>query len=359
MAVFPDVAVTVREYVPAAVPVTGGLVVEPPDDPPVPDDPDDPLEPVPLDPVEWPPHPAMASTTRSANIAGTCCRVRGARAGDIHRAASPLRNGSRRNASAAKQASSSKPAGSFEVGLGLGTVLLAAVVLTDTAKGAGLPFTTCTVCGTEQVTPCTFGGTMHCNCTAPEKPAAGVTAKAYCAVAPALIVWVFELELLGATVYGVFATPVRDSDCGAFAASSLTITSAVRWPAATGTKVTPMVQLPAIATGEVHPLVTVKSPRFEPESATPVTWRGAVPEFVIVTFCIPDVVPAKIAGENVTLPGVNVTAGVPLIPIPLRATDCEPPGPLSAITRDACRFPMALGINVRLMVQKLFGLSEP
>ena len=96
-----------------------------------------------------------------------------------------------------------------------GARILPAVVVTETVKGATLPFVIDTAAGILHVAAC--GTPLHCNCTAPENPAAGMICRLYCAVAPATTATTLTPgdppPPLVDIVYGV-AVPVSEMVCG-------------------------------------------------------------------------------------------------------------------------------------------------
>jgi hypothetical protein len=231
--------------------------------------------------------------------------------------------------------------------------LLPAVVVTITVKPAGLPLFTCTAAGTTQVAAC--GAPAQLRATLPENPAPGVRAKAYWAVTPALMV--VDVGPLVVTANGL-AVPLRETDCGEATLFEI-VNCAVRRPAATGVKVTPMGQLAPVAMGAVHPLLNEKSAKFAPDSATLEMLSVAVPvpAFITIKFCIGDAVPARIV-ENVNVPADKAIEVVPFEPVPLSDTIWGLPLALSAIESVACRSPIAVGVKVKLMEQKASLASE-
>src|SRR5580698_6488920 len=76
----------------------------------------------------------------------------------------------------------------------------------------------------------------------------------------------------------------------------------------------------------------------------------AEPLLVSVTVCAGLVV-RMFCEENVRLSGEMDAEGPPVVPVPLRPTDCGLPVALSAIRIEAVRAPAALGVNKALMLQ--------
>ena len=78
--------------------------------------------------------------------------------------------------------------------------------------------------------------------------------------------------------------PVNCTDWGEFAASSLIMRDAVRWPAPTGENVTAMLQLEPLGYVPEQGLFTWKSAGFAPLGSTEEMCSGAPPELVTMTF---------------------------------------------------------------------------
>jgi hypothetical protein len=133
----------------------------------------------------------------------------------------------------------------------------------------------------------------------------------------------------------------------------------VRSPAASGAKVTVMLQAPLGASEPLQAFVVVKSLTLFPPMATELNCKEAVPGLVTVIvmglLVVPCVMVGKLRGS-----GLAVTAGEGgggTTPAPLSIMDCGLPGALSVIIRVACCEPVpeALGAKVTLMEQNLFG----
>jgi hypothetical protein len=128
-------------------------------------------------------------------------------------------------------------------------------------------------------------------------------------------------------------------------ALSVTVTVAVRVPAAVGLKVTLIVQASPAAT-EVPQLFDVeKSLAFEPETAMLLTLKLAFPELARVTVCAGVAVPLAWL-TKARLVGVSVTAGAR--PVPLNFVRVEE---LLFSARSAVAIPLAFGLKVTLTVQ--------
>jgi len=104
-------------------------------------------------------------------------------------------------------------------------------------------------------------------------------------------------------------------ECGLPAASSMTVTAAVRIPVAVGVNVTLIVQFPLFAATELPQLfVCAKSPLFAPVTPMLVILRAALPVLVSVTVC------AALAVFNVWLANAKLDDDNPTIgaaPVPL------------------------------------------
>jgi hypothetical protein len=125
-------------------------------------------------------------------------------------------------------------------------------------------------------------------------------------------------------------------------------TLAVRLLLVVGVNVTLMVHLAPAATLVPQVLVWLKLPLFVPVIVTLVTLSAAVPVLVKVTACAALLVPNNWL-PNVSDVGERLTTGA--VPVPVRATVWGLAPPLSAIETEALRLPVAVGLNVTLMVQ--------
>src|SRR5271157_6658100 len=104
-------------------------------------------------------------------------------------------------------------------------------------------------------------------------------------------------------------------------------------PLSLGEKVTEIVQVPwAAIAAPAHVVVSLQSFGAEPPSATPDTWRAALPELVSVITCGVLEVPCVWLPKPRLLED-NETCGcvVLLVPTPEMDTDCGLPGALSVI----------------------------
>lgn len=117
-----------------------------------------------------------------------------------------------------------------------------------------------------------------------------------------------------------------------------------------------MVQLEPTATGAVQLLVELKSEGLAPPRETEEMVRGALPELATVRVCAGLDVPCVVAGKDGT-GGERVRAGARAMPVPLRVMDWGEPGASSAISKSAMRWPAAVGLKTREMVQLAPGAS--
>jgi len=170
-----------------------------------------------------------------------------------------------------------------------------------------------------------------------------------------------NVKLAGARVtVGVVDAPVPASatDCGLPAALSAKLTAAVRAPDAVGLNVTLIVQFALAASDAGQALLSAKSPAFAPVSEMPVIASAALPEFVSVTVCAGLAV-FSASEPNVSEVGASVTAGaVAAAPVPVSGTVCGLPVALSPTETAALRAPVAVGLNVTLIVQFAFAASD-
>jgi hypothetical protein len=153
--------------------------------------------------------------------------------------------------------------------------------------------------------------------------------------------------------------PVRPTVCGEAAALSVTETFAVRVPAAVGSNVTVILQVPATAMGDVQLLVSVKSEGSVPVIAMVVKVSGAVPGFDRVTVCVASATPTSVEA-NVSEVGENEISGTP-VPVPDNVADCVEPVVLPALSVTvtlALRLPAAFGVNVTVIVQFVPAATE-
>jgi len=168
-----------------------------------------------------------------------------------------------------------------------------------------------------------------------------------------------NVRLVGASVtVGAFAgapVPVRLTLCGLPVALSVILTLAERAPVAVGLNVTLIVQFAFAARLAGQVLVSVKSLAFAPAIVMLVIVSAALPEFVSVTACGALDVPT-FCDANVRAVGASITAGAfAAVPVPVRGTDCGLPVALSATLTFAVRAPVAVGLNVTLIVQFAFA----
>jgi len=138
--------------------------------------------------------------------------------------------------------------------------------------------------------------------------------------------------------------PVAVNDCGLPSPSLVTVTTALRSPAAAGVNVTAMLHVPAGATVVQPGAETANSAgallvMLEMVTAVP-------PLLVTVTVCGPEVVPMRCGPSasvdgNVSCPWTGADA-----PVPLAATICGLPVPLLVTVMLAVRAPVADGVKV-------------
>src|SRR5208283_3468203 len=135
--------------------------------------------------------------------------------------------------------------------------------------------------------------------------------------------------------------------------------AAERLPMAVGVNVTLIVQVPFAATELPHVLVSPKSPGLAPVNKMLVMDRAAFPVLFRVTTWAGVLVVPTVWLLKSKLVAVRLTVGPR--PVPVRLTDCWLPATLlllSVMVREATRLPEAAGVNVTLIVQLLFAVSE-
>jgi len=141
--------------------------------------------------------------------------------------------------------------------------------------------------------------------------------------------------------------PFRVTLWGEFDALSVIAIEPLRLPAASGENVTVMVQLAGEGPSVVGQLlVCAKSP----VAAPTVSGVDPVPVFFTVTVLPALVVPTACAA-NVNVAGVSVITTVAAFPVPVRLTICGELDALSVIEIEPVRVPVAVGVNVTVMVQ--------
>jgi hypothetical protein len=152
--------------------------------------------------------------------------------------------------------------------------------------------------------------------------------------------------------------PVKVTDWGLPGTLSVILIEAVRLPEAVGVNVTLIVQVPFATTVPPHVLVWAKSPALAPVTAMLVMLRLAFPVLLRVTprdalVVSRDWLPkGKVRAER-------LMAGP--MPVPDRLTDCWLPATLlllSVMFKEAVRLPVAVGVNVTLIVQLPLAASE-
>jgi hypothetical protein len=146
---------------------------------------------------------------------------------------------------------------------------------------------------------------------------------------------------------GVVPVPLNPTDCGLPGALSAKLNTPVRKPVVVGVNVMLMTQLALTASVPGQLLLCEKSP----VAVMLVITRGALPQLVTVndtvllvpTFWLP----------KLMLGALKQTAGA--TPVPLKGTDCGLPVALSVTLTAPVREPLAVGVNVTLIVQLAFG----
>lgn len=151
------------------------------------------------------------------------------------------------------------------------------------------------------------------------------------------------------------AVPVSDTTCVPGVAESLSVSVAVRVPVALGVKMTLIAQLaPAARVLGSVPQVFVwpKSMAFAPPSAIPLTVNAALPVLDSVTDCAALAVPvAWLANVSVDADKLATGTAAAVLPVPVSVTVCVLGDAVSLIVSVAERVPIALGVNVTLIVQ--------
>jgi hypothetical protein len=146
---------------------------------------------------------------------------------------------------------------------------------------------------------------------------------------------------------------MRETACGLPAALSLTLSDAVRVPLAVGLKVILMLQVARAANELPHVWVCAKSPALIPVMAIPVMLMVVVPTLVSVTVFAGLVVPMA------TVPKFRLVGkSFAVVPTPPSGTCCGLPAALSVTLRAAECAPLAVGLNVTLMLQLAPAANE-
>jgi hypothetical protein len=138
--------------------------------------------------------------------------------------------------------------------------------------------------------------------------------------------------------------PVRLTVCGLPGASSVIVTFAERNPGARGVNVTIIVQAELTAMAELHVGLEELSPlAFAPAITTLVMCSAAVPEFCTEIFS-DALVPCATLPKS-RLPGMSVTAGAGVRPVPFNGADSVVGEALLVIVTAAVRLPGAEGVK--------------
>src|SRR5258708_10052931 len=147
--------------------------------------------------------------------------------------------------------------------------------------------------------------------------------------------------------------PLRETVCGLPGALSVTDSVPLRFPICVGLKVTLTVQLAPAANELPQVWVCAKSPAAVPVIAIPLIVKVIVPTLVSVT------VFAGLDVPRTTVPTLRlVSESFAVVPIPVRPTFCGLPAALSVTLRAAVRVPLAVGLNVTLMLQLAPAANE-
>jgi hypothetical protein len=140
--------------------------------------------------------------------------------------------------------------------------------------------------------------------------------------------------------------PVREMLCGLPEALSVTLMLPVRVPDAVGVNVTLITQFAPAASELPQVLASAKSPVAE----IPVIVSAAFPVLLNVTACLL-LVELTVWFPNANDPGCRLAPGVGVVtPVPVSATVCGLPEALSAMLTIPTREPVAVGVNVTLIV---------
>lgn len=144
--------------------------------------------------------------------------------------------------------------------------------------------------------------------------------------------------------------PESAADCGLPLALSAMESDALRVPLAAGVNMIAIVHVLPAASDELQVLFWLKSPASEPVKVIPEMFKVALPVLSRVTDSVAqDVVAGQL--PNATLVGETVAVVLLAVAVPDRLTLCGLPVPLSVTLRAALRAPLAVGVNVTLMVQ--------
>ena len=161
---------------------------------------------------------------------------------------------------------------------------------------------------------------------------------------------VLNVRLAGDTeATGATPVPLNEIVCGLEGSESLMDTEATRAPTAVGLNVMRMVQLAPAAKVAPHVVEPAKLLEFVPVRIMLVMVRAAVPVLDSVTVCAALVV---FTSWFPKASAVGVTPATGTAPVPLSATFTVGfTGSLLLTVRFAARAPVAVGLNVTLMVQ--------
>ena len=137
---------------------------------------------------------------------------------------------------------------------------------------------------------------------------------------------------------------------------SVMVTAAFSVEANVGLNVTLIVQLVPAATEPPQLSISPKSPAFVPVTAMAAV-NVALPVLLRLKFRAPLVVPTDWLPKT-KLPVERPTTGAVPTPVPVRDTICGLVGALSVMVNEAVRLPVAVGVNLTLLVQLLLAATE-
>ena len=173
-------------------------------------------------------------------------------------------------------------------------------------------------------------------------------------------VWLLKSKLVAVRpTVGPRPVPVRLTDCwlpATLLLLSVMVRMAARLPEAAGVNVTLIVQLLFAASELPHVVVSPKSPGLVPVNAMLLMVRATFPVLLSVTVWAALGVPTLLVNGLVV-----VTPAMGALSVPVRFTDCVLPATLlllSVMVKKAARVPIAVGVNVTLIVQLLFAANE-
>jgi hypothetical protein len=139
--------------------------------------------------------------------------------------------------------------------------------------------------------------------------------------------------------------PLNDADCGEPVTVAFAVIEAEAEPGIVGLKTMDRVQLELAGSMGTQVLpVRANSLAFVPVNRYEVTSTGVELLLETVNTCGADVLPTLVAGK--VNPEVKRLTSATGVPVPLTATDCDPPKALSVATRVAEAGPAAVGLKM-------------